>query len=117
MLRDPDGLYVNNRSANLLKYKKVKTMDLRVIDIVPGTGKYEDMIGSLTCRDDENTILVNVGSGLSDEDRMMPDEYWKGNIVEVAYFDVCKSDKKDYKSLRFPRLKGLREDKHETSKY
>ena len=27
------------RSANLLKYKKVKTMDLRVIDIVPGTGK------------------------------------------------------------------------------
>ena len=31
MLRDPDGKYeCGKRSANLLKYKKLKTMDLRI---------------------------------------------------------------------------------------
>ena len=49
------------------------------------------------------------------KNRMMPDEYRKGNIVEVkAYFDVCKSDKKITKAQVPPRLKGLREDKYET---
>lgn len=117
MLRDPNGTYEHKRSKNLLKYKKVKTMDLRVTGVLPGTGKYIGMIGSLECQDDEHTILVNVGSGLSDEDRMLSDEFWLNKIVEVKYFDVCQSDKKDVKSLRFPRLKGIREDKNETSKY
>lgn len=118
MLRDPDATYqIGKRSNALLKYKKVQTMDLRVIDIEPGTGKYEDMIGSLVCMDDDKTILVNVGSGLSDDDRDLDEDYFIGKIVEVAYFDICQSDKKEYKSLRFPRFKGVRHDKSETSTF
>ena len=46
-------------------------------------------------------------------------EYWKGNIVEASIFDVLLQviKKKDYKNLRFPKFKGLGEDKYETSKY
>jgi len=117
ILRNPEGLYEHKRTANLLKYKRVQTMDLKVIGIEEGNGKYEDKIGSLICTDDERTVLVKVGSGLSDEDRDLPEDYFIGKIVEVAYFDICQSEKKGYQSLRFPRLKGVRDDKSTTSKY
>lgn len=118
MLRDPDAVYQNGKRSNaLLKYKKVKTMDLRVIGINEGTGKYEGMIGSLLCIDDNQTIMVNVGSGLTDDMRELPDDFFLDQIVEVAYFDICESDKKEYKSLRFPRLIKVCDDKSETSVY
>ena len=42
---------------------------------------------------------------------------WIGKIIEVAYFDISKSSANNYSSLRFPRLKRIRNDKNTTSIY
>lgn len=123
MIRPITALYEQTRSTALLKYKGVQTMDMEVIGIEEGTGKYTGMVGSLHCRCDgpDRSYECWVGSGLSDYERST----WKpediiGRIVEVAYFSVSES--KDNKgtgrySLRFPRLKKVRYDKSETSPY
>ena len=122
--------YEEKRCNALLKVKKTKTMDMRVIGWDYGNGKYEGDIGALICTafDTENHREINcrVGSGLSEKDRgyfrqtgMAVHQFyvknWQDKIVEVAYFDISKSQGKF--SLRFPRLKGVRDDKTETSVY
>ena len=115
MLRDPDAVYdIGRRSEALLKYKKVQTMDLRIVGFNEGKGKYEGMIGSFICESDEGDIQVNV-AGMSDDIRMSNPDYWIGTIIEVAYFDISMSKDKATKSLRFPRLKRVRDDKDTTS--
>lgn len=116
ILRDPNGVYEHKRSNNLLKYKKTQTMDLRIVDWNEGNGKYTGAIGSFLCQTDDGAIRVNV-SGMPDEIHFSNPDNWIGKIVEVAYFSESKSDHNLYKSLRFPRLKRIRDDKNETSIY
>ena len=116
ILRKPDGLYEHKRSYNLLKYKKTKTMDLRIIGWNEGKGKYEGAIGSFVCATDDNSIIVNV-AGISDELRWANPDTMIGKIIEVAYFDQSLSKSKSISSLRFPRFKRFRPDKNETSVY
>lgn len=119
--------YVHKRTDYLLKVKNVYTMDMRVLSIEMGTGKYEGLVGSLICEchdNDNNCVYTcSVGSGLNDYQR----QYWAlnpnkiiGKIVEVAYFSTSQSDNSrgtHYYSLRFPRFKGVRDDKKEESVY
>ncbi len=116
ILRDPDGMYQHKRCNELLKYKKVQTMDLRIIDWNEGKGKYEGLIGSFVCETDDHKIRVNV-SGMPDAIRCMDFNWFKDKILEVAYFDISKANGNDTLSLRFPRFKKLRFDKNETSVY
>lgn len=117
MLRDPDGYYqCGKRSDGLLKYKKTQTMDLRIIDFNFGNGKYEGAIGSFVCETDDHSILVNV-SGMPDDIHYSDPALWMGKIIEVAYFDISVNSVTKQKSLRFPRLKRVRNDKNTTSIY
>lgn len=117
MLRDPDALYeCGKRSNGLLKYKKTQTMDLRIIGWNEGNGKYEGAIGSFVCATDDKDIIVNV-SGMPDSIHYSDPEDWIGKIIEVAYFDISVNSTTHQKSLRFPRLKKVRDDKNETSIY
>jgi|LGOV01.1.fsa_nt_gb DNA ligase-1 len=117
MLRDPDGVYQHGKRSNfLLKYKKVRTMDLRITDWNWGKGKYEGLIGSFVCESDDGQIKCNV-AGISDDIRESEPELYVGMIVEIAYFDESKSAANDYTSLRFPRFVKFRNDKNETSTF
>ena len=118
--------YSHKRTDQLLKLKKVQTIDMKVYDFEEGTGKYEGQIGALKAvcvTDDGKVIRCKIGSGLSDEQRMeWALDFSKicGKIVEVAYFSTSQTSTQkgsnEY-SLRFPRLKSVRTDKNTTSEH
>lgn len=124
MINTGNAPYIHRRNYNLLKYKKSKRMDMRVIDIIEGTGKYEGQCGSLYCEaiDESGTkIVCNVGSGLSDYERK---NYWlypdiiKDAIVEIEYFELSQNSTTNgtrIYSMRFPRLINVRYDKDDVS--
>ena len=117
MLRDPDAYYqCGKRSDGLNKYKKTQTMDLRIVDWNEGNGKYAGAIGSFNCQTDDGDIIVNV-AGMPDDMRFSDPNIWIGTIIEVAYFDISVNSVTGQKSLRFPRLKKIRDDKNTTSIY
>lgn len=117
ILRDPEGYYeIGKRSENLLKYKKLQTMDLRIIDFNWGNGKYANAIGSFVCETDDHKIQVNV-SGMPDSMHYSDPADWIGKIIEVAYFSESTSKSHDHTSLRFPRFKRVRDDKTTTSRW
>ena len=119
--------YERKRTDSLLKVKPVYSMDMRVTEIIKGTGKNEGVVGSLYCEAyDQATgrkYRCNVGTGISDEQR----RYWANNpskiigkIIEVEYFSASQDEYNrslgtKVFALRFPRLKRVREDKEDTS--
>jgi len=75
---------IGKRVHHAVKIKPRLTADLLCIDVRPGTGKYEGLIGSLLCRDSSNRIVA-VGSGLSDEQRAKTKADFIMYVVEVEY--------------------------------
>lgn len=56
------------RVKTAFKFKKKNEAEVTIIGVDEGTGKYEGQIGAFICKDD-NGMLVNVGSGLTDSIR------------------------------------------------
>lgn len=108
MIKNPFNVYEGRRVTDIMKMKEEKTADLKVIGFVAGEGKYENMIGSLTCITEDNKLIVNVGSGLTDAQRTTLPEF--GTIIEVKYNQVIKDEHENY-SLFLPIFKGYRKDK------
>jgi hypothetical protein len=76
-----------SRTVDILKYKKRPTVDLLCIGVNEGTKKYEGLIGSLRLKDSKGRI-VDVGSGMSDEQRYLNPSYFIGKVVEVFYEQI-----------------------------
>lgn len=112
MIKDAKAPYECKRGTAWMKWKPTITVDLTVIDMEEGTGRNEGRLGALVCEgiEDGKQINVNVGSGLSDEDR---DEFWarreelKGFIAEVKADAITQNQDGTY-SLRFPRFERFR---------
>lgn len=126
MLNIASGIYESKRSNNLLKYKKLNTMDMKVVDWEYGSGKYDCAVGNLIAEctlPDGREVSCKIGTGISDEQRFE----WAANpslilgkIIEVAYFELSQNNRTDgtkQYSLRFPRMKSVRNDKKECSPY
>lgn len=118
MIKVPDAPYECKRSTSWLKIKPFIEVSLTVTAVEEGTGKNEGRLGALVCEgvDDDKRIVVNVGSGFSDEQRM---DYWLshqedkesmvGQVVEIRADAATQSqDSKDVWSLRFPRFLRFR---------
>jgi DNA ligase 1 len=114
MIKDVDAPYVCKRHVAWLKQKPFIEVSLAVVAVEEGTGKNAGRLGALICEgeDDGKKIRVNVGSGLTDEQR---DEFWAdqaalmGQIVEVrADAATLNQDSEDVYSLRFPRFLRFR---------
>jgi DNA ligase-1 len=112
MIKDPDAPYECKRSSSWLKAKPFIEVTLEVVGFEEGTGKNAGRLGALVCagQDDGKAIRVNVGSGLTDEQR---DTFWRdynhviGSLVEVRADAVTQNQDGTY-SLRFPRFKTFR---------
>jgi len=114
MIKDLDAVYECKRSASWLKMKPFIEVSLTVVAVEEGTGKNAGRLGALICEgeDDGKKIQVNVGSGLTDDQRT---EFWAdqqdllGQIVEIrADAATRKQDSQELYSLRFPRFLRFR---------
>lgn len=118
--RGQEGVMINicnapyefKRTTNLLKVKKMDTLDLEIIGVEEGEGRLAGTLGAILVRYKDGNV-VKVGSGFSDWHR---NEIWQnqlyyiGKIVEIQYFEETKNDKGGV-SLRFPIFKEVRLDK------
>lgn len=114
MINICDAPYEFKRTNNLLKVKKMDTLDLEIVGVEAGEGRLAGTLGAIHVRYKDGNI-VKVGSGFSD---WMRNEIWQnqiyyiGKIVEIQYFEETKNDKGGV-SLRFPIFKEVRLDKRE----
>ena len=106
--------YKCKRSHAWLKVKPFIEVTLSVVALEEGTGKNEGLLGALVVEveDDGKFFHLNVGSGLTDENR---EQIWAnkdsviGQLVEIRADAATQSqDAEDTWSLRFPRFKTFR---------
>jgi DNA ligase-1 len=114
MIKDPDAKYQCKRDVAWLKQKPFIEVSLAVTAVEEGTGRNQGKLGALVCEgeDDGKKIVVNVGSGLTDDQRA---EFWMakdsliGQVVEVRADAATRNqDSEDLWSLRFPRFLRFR---------
>lgn len=105
--KDPNGTWKLGLGTDgeSIKIKQKLSFDLEVVGVTEGAGKHEGRIGSLLVRFLDG-VIIGVGTGLSDRDRLRDD--WVGKIVEVEAMGYSSEG-----SLREPRLKGERFDKEQ----
>lgn len=112
MIKDPYAVYECKRSTAWLKQKPFIEVSLTVVNTEEGTGRNVGKLGALVCEgvDDDRAIQVNVGSGLSDQQR---EDFWQdrakcaGQVVEVRADAITQNQDGTY-SLRFPRFLRFR---------
>ena len=120
ILKSLDSPFESKRSKHQIKFKAEKSIELRVMGMLEGTGKYKGKMGSLLLESDDGKISVNVGTGFSDSDR---DWFWhyfeeevSGGIVEIIYnTPIQDKNRPDVYSLFLPVFKALRNDKDSTN--
>lgn len=120
---DKEGLMVNldapykcKRHSGILKVKRFYTMDLPIIRVEEGSGKYAGTTGALIV--DYKGNEVGVGTGLTDEQRQFFWEFrdaYTGVLAEIKYKEISRDKKTGAESLQFPVFLQLRTDKNEVS--
>lgn len=114
MININDALYEFKRTNNLLKVKKMNTLDLEIVGFEEGSGRLAGTLGAILVRYKDGNI-VKVGSGFSDSIRKKIWEkqtQYTGTIVEIQYFEETTNADGGI-SLRFPIFKDFRPDKTE----
>lgn len=114
MINLAEGLYEGKRSKNILKLKTFHDIDLLCINILEGSGKFKNKLGSIEVSYKGNTVAV---SGFPDTLR---EHYWNhpeeivGKIVKISYFQETQNKDGHY-SLRHPNFLEVRNDKTDIS--
>ena len=103
VVTNPKAIYEDKRSKNILKIKKFQDAECEVLALNEGKGKYENMLGSITCKDIKSGRIFKIGSGFSDEERKKGFEI--GEIITYKYQNLTKNGKP-----RFPVFLRVRKD-------
>ena len=85
VLRNPVEEFQTGRLNSALKLKVHQDEDCKVAGYKAGRGKYRGMVGSLKCQL-KNQKVINIGSGLSDQQRKYPPEI--GSVITFKYYGL-----------------------------
>ncbi|WP_020681710.1 DNA ligase [Marinobacterium rhizophilum] len=102
MLQRRNAFYHIGRSNNQLKYKQYQDKEATVTGYLPGSGKYEGMVGALRVENDAGQQF-SLGAGLSDAQRRDPPPL--GSRVTYRYNGLTAN-----KLPRFARFLRIRPD-------
>ena len=112
MINITSAPYEFKRTNNLLKVKKMNTLDLQIVGFEEGSGRLAGTLGAILVRYKQGNV-VKVGSGFSD---LLRTEIWTNrnkylySICEIQYFEETTNADGGI-SLRFPIFKDFRPDK------
>jgi ATP-dependent DNA ligase len=118
ILKNNDHPWEDKRSKQCVKMKAELEMDLEITGFAEGQGKNANMCGAIQCKSKDGSIIVDVGTGLNDADRI---DIWSrqeeliGTIVEVKYNEVIQAKTDKPASLYLPVFVELRTDKGEAN--
>lgn len=85
MLHRGSSKYKSGRSDDLLKLKTYQDAEATVIQHIPGSGKYKDMLGSILVETADKKRF-RVGTGFSDAERKNPPPI--GSLITYKYFGL-----------------------------
>ena len=109
----------NARSKNCVKFKIVIDTTMEIVDTFEGTGKYTGQLGGFIVKSSDSEVIVRVGTGISDEERI---SIWNsrkdyiGRMVEVTSNGLIRATDGTY-SLFLPRVSTFRLDKLEADSF
>ena len=101
VVRDGSLAYYVGRDNNALKVKSFIDAECEVVGYNKGEGKYEEMLGSLSCRM-ENKQTIKIGSGLNTQERISPPKI--GAIITFKYYGLTSKG-----NPRFPVFLKMRD--------
>lgn len=111
ILKDSNGFWEDKRSKGQIKFKGELECDLKIVGLEEGAGKYQGKLGALLVESSDGILKVSVGSGLSDEQRILLNSTTiLGKVIAVKYNARIKN-KQGEESLFLPIFIELREDK------
>lgn len=114
IVKNYNHVWRDGRDNDTLKLKPLKenTMDLIITDVIEGSNKYKNMLGAFQCTNKDETLVVNVGTGFSDKQRLEYfDKSYIGKVIEVYYNEIISKKNSNIKSLFLPGFKMIRDDK------
>ncbi len=88
IIKDPAQKYHTGRTPHVLKVKNFSDMEGVVTEINQGSGKYKNMMGSLTVKL-KNNIVFKIGTGFSDLERKNPPKI--NSLVTFKYYGFTKN--------------------------
>jgi DNA ligase-1 len=106
IVRDLNSKYETKRTKALLKMKPTKSMEVVIVKLIEGNGKYNNSLGAIECLTLDNKTVF-VGSGFSDAKR---DLLWKmqdtliDRRITIKYQELT-----DEGVPRFPVYVGVRD--------
>ena len=103
VVRDGSLPYYVGRNKNALKVKSYVDEECEVIGYTKGQGKYQNMVGALLCKMDNNSV-IKIGTGLNNEQRKHPPKI--SAIITFKYYGLTSKG-----NPRFPVFLRERNDK------
>jgi len=107
VIKTPYHIYQFRQSWDWMRIVPLHSVDVVVLSMYEGKGKYVDMMGGVRCEGEG--VKVKVGTGFNDSDRAL---YWHdphglvGKTIRVTYKEKTKDG-----SLRHPAFDRVRQDK------
>lgn len=107
MLRNANGLYVNKRSADLIKVKEMRDAEFKIIGIEEGRGKLQGHVGSFICLTNEGQEFNVKMSGNTEQLKKYFEnkDLWYNKLLTVQFQDYTQ-----YQIPRFPVGLRIRSD-------
>lgn len=112
VLKNPKGMWKDGTSKDCVKYKIEAEIDMKVVGIIEGTGKYKGILGALQLESQCGKVKVDCGTGFSDKQRKELFEK-QPKVVTIKANDLITKEGSDTFSLFLPVLIEERWDKRE----